>query len=179
MNRNLTYFIGPEIVLALFSAILFWFCARHNSGEGRDLLLMEKLVMLLPLILVPLVFATIFVPGARSWWWLGRAVVLTFVMLLVCGGRLISGFGTGAKGQDGAFFMIIMFGAVAIALATAVTGAMILAELKPGFGDWFRARKFLASFLTLLSAVPIGFILGVTVALGFGAFIGFYSAFKR
>lgn len=41
------------------TAAVFWFCARHPSGEDRDILLLEKLVMTLPLVMVPLVFATV------------------------------------------------------------------------------------------------------------------------
>lgn len=39
MNRPLTQLLGPEAVLVMFTGLLFWFCARHNSGEGRDLAL--------------------------------------------------------------------------------------------------------------------------------------------
>lgn len=179
MNQNMTYIIGPESVLAVFCAATFWFCSRHNSGTGRDVELMEKLVMLLPFVVVPVVFATIFVPGAKSWWWLGRAIVLTFAVLMICGGRLISGFGMGAKGQDAAFILIIAFGIVGVALATSISGAMILAEHRPGFADWFRARKIMGSILTLLMTLPIGVVLGVTVCLGIGVLGGLYSAFKR
>lgn len=179
MSRNLTYFLGPESVLTLLGAAVFWICARHNSGDGRDAALMEKLVMLLPFVVVPIVFATIFVPGAKNWWWLGRAIVLTFVMLSICAGRLIHGFGMGAKGQDAAFIMVITFGIVGVAFATTITGAMILAEAKPAFADWFRARKIIGSILLLLSSVPIGFALGIVVTLGIGIFAGIYTSIKR
>ena len=179
MNRNLTYFIGPEVVLALLSAGVFWFCARHNSGEGKDIQLMEKLVMLLPFVFTPIVFATIFVPGGKSWWWLGRAVIFTFIMLFVCGYRAIVGFGTGAKGQDGAFILIIMFGTIALALASAVAGSMILTETKPAFAEWFRNRRLLGSFLTLLSSIPIGIALVLVVTMVFSLFAFSYSLFKR
>jgi hypothetical protein len=179
MNRNLTYFIGPEVVLTALSVGVYWFCARHNSGEGKDILLMEKLVMLLPFIVTPVVFATVFVPGGKSWWWLGRAIVLTFIMLFICGGRAIVGFGTGAKGQDAAFILIIMFGSIAIGLATAIAGTLILMETKPAFAEWFRARRLLGSILALVSSVPIGFALGVIVTLGVSFFALAYSAIKR
>jgi hypothetical protein len=178
MNRNLTYLFGPELVLALFSAAIFWFCARHNSGEGRDIAVLEKLVMTFPLYVVPLVFLTICVPGARNWVWLTRSIVFTYTMLAICGGRIVSGFGTGAKGQDVAFIMVIGLGTILIALGTSITGAMILANVKPTFGAWFGARKFLGSTLTLLAAVPIGFALGIFVTVLIGILASAYAAIK-
>lgn len=179
MNRQLTYLIGPESVLTVLGVLLFWFCARHNSGQGRDVELMEKIVWLLPFLVVPCVFATVFVPGAKSWWWLGRAIVLTFVVLLVCGSRVITGFGSGAKGQDAAFIIIITFGTVVVSLASAVAGAMILAATKPAFGEWFRLRPVLGSTLTALAALPIGVVLGLAIMLVFGVFVFFSILFKR
>ena len=179
MNRSLTYFIGPEIVLTALSLAVFWYCGRHNSGQGDDIRLMEKLVMLMPFVVVPLVFATIFVPGAKNWWWLGRAIGFTFVMLLICGGRVISGFGSGAKGQDAAFLILIMFGTLAVSVATAVTGAMILGETRPAFAEWFSGRRFLGTLLTLIASIPIGFVLGVSVTLISSCLAMAYSVIKR
>lgn len=68
MNRPLTYLLGPEAALALFSALLFWFCSRHNSGEGRDVVIMEKLIWALPLVITPIAFAMILAPDAKNWW---------------------------------------------------------------------------------------------------------------
>lgn len=179
MNRSLTFFVGPETVLALLSVAVFALCAWHNSGAGRDVLILEKVVMLLPFIVVPLVFATVFVPGAKNWWWLGRAIGFTFLMLMVCGCRLIAGFGTGAKGQDAAFILIMTFGLIGVSIATSICGAMILAETKPAFAEWFRGRKFIGSTLTLISAAPIGFLLGISATMIFGVVMGTWSAFKR
>lgn len=178
VSRSLSYFIGPESVLIALSLAVFWFCARHNSGEGRDILLLEKLVMTLPLFVVPIAAATVFVPGAKNFLWLGRFVVLTYLMLAICAGRIITGFGTGAKGQDAAFILVIVFGTVMIALATSVTGAMILAETRPAFAAWFRGHKIVASILTLLSAVPIGLVLGVTATVLIGILAAAYSSLK-
>lgn len=180
MNRPLTYLIGPETALTLFSVLLFWFCARHNSGAGRDVAIIEKLIWAIPFIVTPIAFATIFVPEAKNWWWLGRAIVFTFIAIFVCGYRLIHGLGSGSKGQDVALILLIVLASVAIALATAVTGAMILAATKSGFANWFQAHKFLGSFLTLLAAVPIGFILGITVTFCSTILLAFYcEVFKR
>jgi hypothetical protein len=57
---------------------------------------------------------------------------------------------------------------------------MILAATKSGFANWFQAHKFLGSFLTLLAAVPIGFILGITVTFCSAILLAFYcEVFKR
>lgn len=180
MNRPLTYLLGPEAALALFSVLLFWFCARHNSGEGRDVAIMEKLIWALPFLITPIAFATILAPDAKNWWWLGRAIGFTYIAIFVCGYRLIHGLGSGAKGQDAAFILLIVLASVAIALATAVTGEMILAATKPGFANWFQTHKFLGSFLTLLSAVPIGFAVGIVATVVFTVLLSFYcEVFKR
>lgn len=175
MNRHLTLLIGPETVLTLAGLVVFWFCARHNSGEGRDVALMEKLIWAIPFLLTPLAFATLLVPGARNWWWLGRANLFTFVAIFVCGTRLIHGLGSGPKGQDVAFILLIVLGSVATALATAPSAAVILAATRPAFGIWFHEHRVLGSFLTLLAAVPIGFVLGVSVAFFGAILLGLYA----
>jgi hypothetical protein len=179
MSRATSLLAGPELVLALITGAVFWFCARHNSGEGRDVQLCEKLLMLLPLLVVPAAFATVLLPGAKTWWWLGRAIVFTYVFMLVGAGRLIAGFGTGAKGQDAAFIMVLVFGTVLVAIGTAVTGAMVLAENRPAFAAWFGARKILGSFLTALATVPIGFGLGVVATIAVTLVACVATAFKR
>jgi hypothetical protein len=178
MNR--TYLIGPETALAVFTALLFLFCARHNSGAGRDVVIVEKLVWALPFILAPIAFATILAPGAKNWWWLGRAIGFTYIAIFVCGYRLIIGFGSGSKGQDAALILLVVTGSVAVAFATAVSGAMILTATKPAFANWFHAHKIVGSFLTLLSAVPIGFALGITMTFVGSILLALYcEIFKR
>ena len=179
MNRFLTWWIGPEAVLGLVTAGVFWYCARHASGAGRDVELLEKLLMLLPFVVVPLVFATILVPGARNWWWLGRAVTFAFLGLMICAGRIIGGFGTGAKGQDAAFILVMVFAIVLVSLAASVSGAMILAETRPAFAEWFRMRRLLGVLLVVIAAVPAGFILGVGLSLVLGVVGGIWSALQR
>lgn len=180
MNRPLNHLLGPEAVLVVLSALLFWFCARHNSGEGRDVAIMEKLIWAIPFIITPIAFATILAPDAKNWWWLGRAIVFTYIAILVCGYRLVCGLGSGAKGQDVALILLVVLGAVAIAIATAVTGAMILAATKPGFAHWFEAHKILGTILTALATVPIGFALGITATFAGTILLAFYcEVFKR
>ena len=180
MNRPLNYLLGPEPALALFSVLLFWFCSRHNSGEGRDVAIMEKLIWAIPFIITPIAFATIIAPDAKNWWWLGRAIVFTYITILVCGYRLVSGLGSGAKGQDVSLILLVVLGAVAIAIATAVTGGMILAATKPGFANWFQAHKILGTMLTALATVPIGVVLGLTATfLGTILLACYCEVFKR
>lgn len=180
MNRPLTILLGPEAVLVLFSVLLFWFCSRHNSGEGRDVALMEKLIWAIPFFIAPLSFATILLPDAKSWWWLGRAIVSTYIVIMICGYRLIEGLGSGSKGQDVGLILLLMLGAVAIAIATAITGAMILATTKPAFANWFHAHKFLGTILTALATIPIGVVLGATATFVGTILLAVYvEVFKR
>lgn len=178
MNRLPSLLAGPELVLAVLTGLVLWYCSRHDSGVGRDVALMEKLVLLLPLLLVPPAFATILLPGAKNWWWLVRAIVFTYTLLFVCAGRGIAGFGEGAKGQDAAFLLVLIFGTILIALGTAVVGAWILAETRPAFAAWFGARKVLGSFLVLAATVPLAFGLGLVATLGVALGAGVYSALK-
>ena len=180
MNRVLAYLLGPETAVALFSVGLFWFCARHNSGEGRDVALMEKLIWAIPFIITPIAFATILAPDAKNGWWLARAIVFSYIAIFVCGYRLIEGLGSGSKGQDAAMILLVALSSAAIAIGTAVTGAMILAANKPAFATWFQAHVFFGSFLTALSVVPIGFALGLATTVIGSVLLGLYvEVFKR
>lgn len=178
MNRPLSLLAGPELVLVGLTGAVFWFCSRHTSGGGRDVDALEKLAMLLPLLMVPPAFATVAFPGAKTWWWLGRTVVFTYVLLLACAGRVIAGFGDGAKGQDAAFIMILVFGTVLIAIGTTVACALILAETRPGFAAWFAGRKVLGSLLTAVATVPIGFALGLTATVAVALVASIYTSIK-
>ena len=179
MNRWISFVLGPEVVLIAATAAVFAFCARHPSGEGRDLQAVERLAMLLPFVLVPLVFATVLVPGARNWGWLARTLVFTFVALGVCAGRTLSAFGTGAKGQDAGFIMILTLGVLLASLGTAAAGALILAETRPTFAAWFRAHPVLGVLLTLLSTVPIGLALGVVLTGCLAVILGVWAGLSR
>jgi hypothetical protein len=178
MNRAFAILLSPEAVLVFITATVFWFCSRHPSGEGHDTEVLGNFVMLLPVLVVPLVFATVFAPGAKNWWWLGRTVLFTAVALGVCANRIINGFGSGAKGQDGAIIWVVTFALILMPIGMAISGAMILAETRPAFAGWFHARPVVGSVLTLLAAVPIGLALGVVV--GIGVFVlGFYYELTR
>ncbi len=178
MNRTLSIILSPEAVLVYITAAVFWFCSRHPSGEGRETEVLGHLVMLLPVLVVPVVFATVFVPGAKNWWWLGRTVFFTALALGVCANRIINGFGSGAKGQDVAIIWVLTFALILVPIGVAISGAMILAETRPAFATWFQARPVIGSLLTLLASVPIALVLGVVV--GCGVFVlGLYYELTR
>lgn len=180
MNRPLTCLLGPEAALTLATIVLYLFCVRHNSGGGRDVILMEKLIWAIPFILTPIAFATIFAPDAKNWWWLGRAIGFSYLAIFVCGYRLICGLGSGSKGQDVAMILLVVLASVAIAIASSVTGALILAATKPGFANWFHAHKILGTLLTALATIPIGVVLGLTATFVGTILLAFYcEVFKR
>jgi hypothetical protein len=162
------------------AALVFWFCARHDSGEGRDAAIMSRLVWTVPFFVTPIAFPTILAPDATNWWWLARAIVFTYIAIFVCGYQFINGLGLGSKGQEVAFILLVMLGAVAIGIATAITGTMTLAATKPGFANWFHAHTILGSFLVALSAIPIAFALGTITAFLGAILLAFYcEVFKR
>ncbi len=171
--------VRPGSGAGIFTAAVFWSCARHPAGESRDIQLLERLVWLLPFLAVPLAFATVFVPGAKNWWWLERTVMAITVALCLCGGRVLHGFGSGSKGQDGGIIVIFMFALILVSLGMAISGAMILAETRPGFDEWFRARRVIGSVLTLLAAVPIGLVVGFVAMLLFAVVVGIWTEFLR
>lgn len=177
MNPSRSVMLSPELVLLTVGAAVFWICARHNSGEGADVALMERMIWLLPIVVVPMAFATVLAPGAKNWWWLARAITFSFVMLAITSHRIVQGFGSGARGQDAALIIVLVLGVAMVSLATSVAGAAILAEVRPGFGAWFRARPLLASLLTLVSALPIGLVLGIVVTTALGVVGGLVSGF--
>lgn len=172
---KLTYLLGPESVLAALTAVIFWIAARHTSGQGRDVQVLERLLLWLPLLVVVLAFSTISVPGAKTWWWLGRMLFFAFAALFVCSWRLIENLGGGAAFG---FFLVLGLGVMAASLAAAVSSTMILCELRPSFAEWFQARRVMGSALTLLSAIPIGAAMGVVVTTCLGVVGGIWSAIR-
>jgi hypothetical protein len=179
MKRPLSILLSPEAVLVLITAAVFWCCAHLPSGAGRDVEVLGRVVMFLPVLVVPVVFATVLAPGAKTWWRLGRAVIFTFVALAVCAWRIIEEFGAGPKGQDGAFIMMLVFALVMVSLGTAITGAMILGDTRPAFAAWFRARRVIGTLLTLLAALPIGFVLSIVVTWSLALVLGLWVEFTR
>jgi hypothetical protein len=105
--------------------------------------------------------------------------LFTFTAIFLCGARLIHGLGSGSKGQDAAFIVLVVTGSLATALATAPTGAMILAATKPAFANWFQAHKILGSILTAAAVVPIAFAMGITVTVVGAILLGTYVEFFK
>ncbi len=179
MRRLLTYFIGPESVMLIVCAWVGWLCRQHPSGEGRDVEILERTLMLLPLWVVPLVFATVRVPGALCWAWLGRANVALIIGLMFCGYWLVCGFGSGSKGQDVGLLMVVGFGVILAGAGSTVTGAMILAAKKPEFAQWFSTHRFLGVLVVAASMIPISFVMCFVVVSLLGVLGGLWIELSR
>lgn len=182
MNRSLQLLAGPEVALAAVTGLVFLLCARHQSYSSADVRILERMVWLLPVIAVPAAFTTLFVTGAKSWWWLGRFNLALLVCLLACGLRIVSGFGapgSGPKGQDAGLIVMLSLGLVLAAVATAFAGAVVLRAQHAGFADWHRLHPALAPTLTLASAVPIGIVLGLVGGALLAVAAGLHSIFAR
>lgn len=182
MNRILSVFAGPEVILALFTAAVFAFCARHSSYSSADVRVLERLMWLLPLLVVTVGFATLAVPGARTWWWLGRINFAVLAGLTACALRVVEGFGapgSGPKGQDAGLILVLAIGVFFSAIGNAIAGTLILRAQNVAFDDWYRMRPYLGPVLTAVATVPLvlaqivanGIVLGVAGAI--------YSGFKR
>lgn len=169
MNRVLTLLAGPELVLGVFTAAVFAFCARHHSYSDEDVRLLEKLLLLLPLLVVPVGFITVLVPGAKTWAWLARVNLATLGCLIACGLRIVDGFGapgSGPKGQDAGMILVIGFGIVWSALANAICGTAVLRAQQAGVAAWYRAHPIGGYALTAVATAPILVVQGiVTVAI--------------
>lgn len=182
MNRPLHFLAGPEAVLALLTALVFLVCARHSSYSAADVRVLERMMWLLPVVAVPLAYATLLVPGAKSWWWIGRINLAVLVCLTVGALRVVEGFGapgSGPKGQDAGFIIVISLGVILSALGNAVAGALVLRAENPSFAEWFRLRPVLAPALTVLAAVPLAAAQTVATGLVLGIAGAVYSAFSR
>ncbi|MSU59902.1 MAG: hypothetical protein EXS35_17335 [Pedosphaera sp.] len=106
MNRQLTSLLGPEAAMTLLTALVFLFCARHYSSSSRDVGILDRLMWLLPFLAVPLAYATLLVPGAKSWWWLGRVNVALAVALRVCANKVMNGLKAPGSGPSAGAFGI-------------------------------------------------------------------------
>lgn len=175
MNRLATRLLGPEIPLAALTALIFWFGAGHNSGEGRDLEWAERFVMLLPFVATPLAFLTFLFPAMQSWWGVLRINAALALALALGAVRLIEAFGTGAKGQDAALALVVGFGVILASLGNAVVGAAVLAKRRPAFAEWFRRRPVWGTILTAAAGVPLGMALALAVCFALGMAAGVWA----
>jgi len=179
MNRLVALLVGPEAVMLAITLAAHAYCARHATGEGRDLRTMGVLVWALPPLAVVAAYLTVLVPGAANHGWLARAALASLVGVALLAHRIVAGFGEGAKGQEAGYVIALMFGGAAISLGTAICGAYVRAQQHPTFAEWFRARPLLGSTLTVLAALPIGVVLFLSVSLVGGFAFGLWSAVRR
>ncbi len=174
MFRNLSF--ATETVAAVSVAVVFALCALHPNTDDADVDFLEGLIWLLPVIVVPAVFATV-LGGTHSLGWLLRAGIASFVALVASALRIVENFGSGARGQDAAVIVVVTLGVVFVAFGTSFAGALILTRQRPALRDWFRRRRLVGALLVLMAAVPIGLVVGAGVALALGLVGGLWSAF--
>jgi len=182
MSRSVSLAAGPEAILAALTAAVFLFAARHMSYSAADVRMMERLVWLLPLVAVPLAFITFQWTGGKSWGWLVRANVAVLICLILCAYRIVDGFGapgSGPKGQDAGFILMVALGAGFSAIANAVCGSLILRAHYPAVAEWFRSHTIAGPIVTAFAALPILVLQSAAT----GAVVGFLAmvlvAFKR
>jgi len=158
MNRLGMILIGPEVTLGLFTAAVFWFCARHNSYSSEDVRTVERFLWLLPVLAVPLAFATIYAPGAKTWWTLGRANMAVAIALTACTFRVVNALGapgSGPRGEEGVFTLMIAGGMTLTAIANAFLGAAILRAARPVVATWFQMHAVAGLSVTVAACLPI------------------------
>ena len=165
--------------MLILCAWVWWLCRQHPSGEGHDVEVLERTLMLLPFCIVPLVFVTVFVPGAKTWPWLCRANIALMAGLMVCSYWLVCGFGSGSKGQDVGMIMVLTFGIILAGIGSTVAGAMILAEAKPAFALWFSTHRFFGVLAVAGTAIPVSFVMSVVFFMLLGLIGGMWMEFIR
>lgn len=182
MNRWLTYLVGPESVLTGFTLLVYRFCARHASYSTRDVTVLERALWLLPFLAVALAYATFLVPGARSWGWLVRVNLALLVALGVGSVRIIDGFkapGTGPNGGAIGLLVVICLWILVGSLANGVSAAVLLADQKPAFAEWWRNHRILGGLLLVLAAFPIAAAMAFAVGIGTGVYAGISRVLGR
>jgi hypothetical protein len=182
MNRWFSLILGPEVVLGVFTAWIYTFCARHNSYSTQDVRSLEKLLLIVPLLVVPLAFLTIFTATERNWMWLGRVNFAATVCLSMCAYRIVSGFaraGSGAAGQDAGLILVLTIGTGLCAIANAICGSLVLRAQKPAVAEWFHAHPVGSVVLTAVSTAPILVAQIVVTVVIVGVLAVTMSAFER
>lgn len=180
MNRTLQLIAGPELVLAAVTAVVYLVCSRYGSYNSADVAVLERLMWLLPLVVVAAAYSTLWLAGARTWEWLVRVNLAVPVFLTVCALRLVDGFGapgSGPKGQDVGLLVVGCLGLGFSALGNVTTGAVIMRAKNAGFDEWYRARPGLAWTLTLLAAVPVAVVQSLVTGLVLGIAVEVHAAF--
>lgn len=182
MPRGFSIVFSPELVVGLLTLAVFGFCAQHGSYSTRDVARLERLAWVLPLIAVSAVFATVLIPAHWNWLWLVRANLALFAGLSASAFRIVGGFGapgSGPKGQDAGFILILALGVILASFASSISAAWIQAAHQPAFAAWFREHRFLGTILVVLAAIPMGVGLVMVVGVTLGAATAFWSAFRR
>jgi hypothetical protein len=182
MSRIGSFLLGPEALLAAFGALVFTFCARHNSYSDQDVRTLEKLLWMLPILIVPIGFASILVPGAKNWMWLSRVNLAVVICLSLCAYRVVSGFGapgSGPKGQDVGMILVITLGVASSALANVVCGTMVLRAQRPAADEWFRLHPIGGTALAAVSAVPIVIVQIIVTVFVLGVLAAIVNALER
>ena len=182
MSRSLSLVTGPEAVLAALTAAVFLFCARHMSYGAADVRALERLVWLLPLMAVPLAFVTMRWTADHTWGWLVRVNVAVLTCLTVCAFRIVDGFGlpgSGPKGQDVGFILMVSLGVMFSAVGNAVCGAAILRTQQSAVAEWFRTHTVAGPVVTALATIPILLLQAIATGLVGGVLVMMFTAFKR
>jgi hypothetical protein len=164
MNRQLTYLVGPETALTLFSVLLFWFCAPPQFRRGpRCRHHGETHLGDSPSSLTPIAFATISRPTRKTGGGSDAPSYSRYIAIFVCGFRLIDGLGSGSKGQDVAMILLVVIG------VGRHRSSPVRHRRDDSRRDEARLRELVSSTQVsrlashLLAMIPIGFVLGITV----------------
>ncbi len=182
MTRLASYLHSPELLLVLIGAGVFFYCSRHASYSDSDVTSLSHLMWLLPLVMVATVYATLWWPENRTWIWVGRATLALTVALLVCGWRVVSGFGapgSGPKGQDAGFILMLSLGLGLAAVGNAIAITLILRERRPAWDVWFESHPILGVLLTAVGVVPVFFAQLLAAGMVGGVLSFFHTLLKR
>lgn len=182
MNRVAGILFGPEVALALLTGAIYLFCVRHSSYGSEDVRAIERMIWLCPFLAVAVGFATYWLPGARTWWWMGRLNLSLLATLVVSALLLIDKLGkpgSGPHGQDGAFIVIVSFGVIFSAIGNSFLAASLLRAQRPGLDAWFQLRPVLGHVLTFLAAIPVGTVQVIVTCFTLGILMAVYSGLSR
>ncbi|MFO0721016.1 MAG: hypothetical protein U0319_09805 [Nitrospira sp.] len=83
MARWSRVWLGPEGLWLMISLAVYVAAAMNqpSTPAGNDFL--ETLWVAIPLVGIPLTFATALLPGGAGWWWLARVVVASCIGVIV------------------------------------------------------------------------------------------------
>lgn len=181
MSRTLSILAWPETGMGLLTLAVFALCSRFGSYSDSDVRVLEKLMWILPFVIVSLGFLTLFLSGARSWSWLVRSNLAVQLSLMICAWRIVSGFGapgSGPKGQEAGFVVIVGFGFVAAAVVNTIYVTAFLRAQNTTVDAWYREHSVWGPVLTVLSFPPVVVTQGLLAGIVFGC-AGLFSALLK